>query len=423
LTGLRRCGVTSALACLAALGIATVNAADTFYGTAFERVPSPAALTAIGRAMFFDPSLSASGKMACASCHDPRFAYGPPNAKPVQRGGPSMNLPGIRAVPSLRYLQTVPPFTEHYMETDGNDSEDQGPAGGNDWDGRAPTKHDQARVPLLSPFEMANSDEASVVARLARAPYADRIRDAFGPHVFDVDARAFKAALLALEVFQQSPEDFYPYTSKYDAVLRRRATLDAAEARGLALFEDANKGNCASCHVSRIREGAFPAFSDFGFAALGVPRNPRIPANRDPRYRDLGLCGPLRTDLANRPEYCGLFRAPTLRNVALRRVFFHNGAITSLESAVRFYVERDTRPSRWYPTRDGKVVRDDDLPRRYRHNLEVEAPFAPVNGRPALDDREIADLVAFLKTLTDGWQPDSPTPPDAAPPRPTVSTR
>jgi len=89
-----------------------------------------------------------------------------------------------------------------------------------------------------------------------------------------------------------------------------------------------------------------------------------------------------------------------------------------------FYVERDTRPARWYPTRNGKVARDDDLPRRYRHNLEVEAPFAPVNGKPALDDREIADIVAFLKTLTDGWQPNAPTnPPDAAPGRSTVSPR
>ena len=392
------------IACIAAGGFALARA-ETFYGTKFERVPSPAALTEIGRSLFFDPALSASGRMSCASCHDPRFAFGPPNAAPVKFGGPRMNLPGVRAVPSLRYLQTVPPFTEHYMETEGNDSEDQGPAGGNNWDGRAPTKHDQARIPLLSPFEMANADEDAVVARLVNSREAAPMREAFGPHLFDDRALAFKAALLALEVFQQSPSDFYPYSSKYDAVLRHRATLTAQEARGLALFEDANKGNCASCHVSRIREGAFPAFSDFGFAAIGVPRNPRIPANRDPRHRDLGLCGPWRTDFAERADYCGLFRAPSLRNVALRRVFFHNGAITSLADAVRFYVERDLRPARWYPTRDGKVVRDDDLPRRYRRNLDAEQPFAGIAGKPTLDAREIADIVAFLETLTDGWQP------------------
>ncbi len=376
-----------------------------FYATPFERVPTPAQLTALGRAMFFDAALSASGRLSCASCHDPAHAFGPPNALAVQFGGPTMKLPGVRAVPSLRYLQNVPPFTEHYTESDGNDSEDQGPAGGHNWDGRAQTTHEQARIPLLSPFEMANRDEAAVVERVARSGYARGFRDAFGPHVFDDRARAFNAATLALEVFQQSPADFYPYSSRYDAVLRHKAALTAQEQRGLDLFEDANKGNCASCHVSTIRGGAFPAFTDFGFAALGVPRNPAIPANRDPHYVDLGLCGPLRTDLADRKDFCGRFRAPSLRNVATRRTFFHNGAVHSLEDAVRFYVERNTRPARWYPSRGGHVVRDDDLPKAYAANLEEGPPFAPgPGGRPLLDDREIEDVVTFLRTLTDADQ-------------------
>jgi cytochrome c peroxidase len=189
-------------------------------------------------------------------------------------------------------------------------------------------------------------------------------------------------------------------------VLRGRATLTERERRGLALFDDATKGNCASCHPSRIREGAFPAFTDFGFVAVGVPRNAAIAANRDPRYFDLGLCGPYRLDLANRPEYCGLFRAPSLRNSALRRTFFHNGAVHSLEDAIRFYAERDVRPERWYPTVGSKVVRFDDLPQRYRANVDVEPPFGGKPGaRPALDAREIADIAAFLKTLTDGYVP------------------
>ncbi len=390
-----------AVSCIAAAAGAPPSSG--FYATPFEKTPGPAALEALGRRMFFDAGLSASGRMSCASCHDPAHAFGPPNDLPVQRGGATMKEAGVRAVPSLRYLQAVPPFTEHFMETDGNDSEDQGPAGGVSWDGRASSKHDQARIPLLSPFEMANADEAAVVARLARAPYADDFRAAFGPHLFDDRANAFRAATLALEVFQQSPKDFYPYDSKYDAVLRGRATLTAAEQRGLALFDDPSRGNCASCHPSRIREGGFPAFTDFGFVALGVPRNPAIPANRAPGYHDLGLCGPLRTDLAGKPQYCGLFRTPTLRNVALRRAFFHNGVVHTLEDAVRFYAERDVRPGRWYPVRGGKPVRDDDLPSQYRDNVERGAPFAPrPDGRATLDDRDIADLVAFLKTLTDG---------------------
>lgn len=359
--------------------------------------------------MFFDRSLSASGRMSCASCHDPKFAYGPSDDKSVQRGGATMKLYGVRAVPSLRYLQKVPAFTAHYAESDGNDSEDQGPAGGNNWDGRAPTKHDQARIPLLSRFEMANRDEASVVSKIARSAYAAAFASAFGPHVLDDAALAFKAALLALEVFQQSPADFYPYDSKYDAYLRGRASLSAQERRGLALFDDASKGNCASCHPSAIKEGGLPAFTDFGYAALGVPRNPRIPANRTTGYYDLGLCGPLRTDLAKRGEYCGLFRAPSLRNTALRRVFFHNGALHTLEDVVRFYVERDTRPERWYPKHRGSVEIYDDLPTRYRGNVNRDAPFARkpagsiTRSAPVLDDTEIADIVAFLKTLTDDY--------------------
>ncbi|MDB5988248.1 MAG: Cytochrome c peroxidase, partial [Nevskia sp.] len=141
---------------------AAPNTADAFYSIPFEKKPSVPAMTALGRALFFDRGLSASGKMACASCHDPAHAYGPPNALAVQFGGADMKLPGVRAVPSLRYLQNVQPFTEHYHEDDGDDGLDQGPAGGHDWDGRANSTHEQAEVPLMSPFEMANADAAAV---------------------------------------------------------------------------------------------------------------------------------------------------------------------------------------------------------------------------------------------------------------------
>jgi cytochrome c peroxidase len=162
--------------------------------------------------------------------------------------------------------------------------------------------------------------------------------------VLDDPRLAFDAVVLALEVFQQDPAEFYPYDSKYDAYLRHQVELSEEERRGLALFNDPAKGNCASCHPSAIRNGAFPSFSDWGFAAIGVPRNRAIPANADPRYFDLGLCGPARSDFAGRAEYCGRFRTPALRNVARRKVFFHNGGVTTLEKAVRFYVERDVAP-------------------------------------------------------------------------------
>jgi cytochrome c peroxidase len=394
---------------LAALALATAPAegAQPFYGSRFEQQPTVAAMTRLGRALFFDGTLSASGKTACASCHDPSHAYGPPNALSVQRAGPDGRVPGRRAAPSLRYLQKVPPFTEHMFDSEGDDSIDQGPAGGHTWDGRARTLHEQAALPLLSPLEMANASPAAVVERVGRAPYTADLRAAFGAHVLDDPQLAFDAIVLCLEVYQQDPLEFYPYDSKYDAYLRRQVQLSAEEHRGLELFNDPAKGNCASCHPSALRNGAFPAFSDWGFIAVGVPRNRAIAANADPAYYDLGLCGPMRTDLANRGEYCGRFRAPTLRNVARRKVFFHNGAMTTLEQAVRFYAERDTSPANWYPKRkDGSVAMFDDLPPAYRDNVNREPPFGgKVGAKPALDRAEIRAIVAFLETLNDGYRP------------------
>nr|WP_238139486.1 cytochrome c peroxidase [Roseateles aquatilis] len=374
-----------------------------FYATPFERKPDAQVLTALGRKLFFDRALSASGAMSCASCHDPAHAYGPPNALPVQAGGSSGAVPGLRAVPSLMYRQTTPQFSEHFFDNDGDDSLDQGPTGGFAWDGRAASAHEQAEAPLLSPFEMGNSDRAVVVQRLKTSPNAAAMREAFGPHLFDDAGVAWNGLVLALEVFQQSPKDFYPFTSRYDAVLRGKAVLTPAEARGLALFEDKAKGNCASCHPSAIKRGAFPVFTDMGHIAIGVPRNPAIPANRDPAYHDLGTCGPLRTDLKDHPENCGLFKTPSLRNVATRQVFFHNGGMTSLEQVVRFYAQRDSNPERFYP-RDAKghVRKYDDLPAKYQANINDEPPFgARRGGKPSLTEAEIKDIVAFLKTLDD----------------------
>jgi cytochrome c peroxidase len=398
--------IRTAVASLA-LAASAAQPPQPFYGSRFEKQPAVAAMTSLGREIFFDRSLSASGNTSCASCHDPAHAYGPPNALAVQLAGPDGRAKGLRAAPSLRYLQKVPPFTEHFFDTDGDDGIDQGPAGGHTWDGRARTLHEQAALPLLSPLEMANASPAAVVDKVRRAPYAAKLREAFGARVLDDPSLAYDAVLLCLEVFQQDPAEFYPYDSKYDAYLRRQAALSAEERRGLELFNDPAKGNCASCHPSSLRNGAFPAFSDWGFIALGVPRNRAIAANADPKYSDLGLCGPMRTDLAHRAEYCGRFRAPTLRNSARRKVFFHNGAVTSLEAAVRFYVERDSSPAKWYPRRkDGTIERFDDLPPAYRGNLNREPPFGPgIGDKPALDRSEIRAIVAFLATLSDGYRP------------------
>lgn len=364
-------------------------------------------MTSVGEKMFLDPSLSGSGKLACASCHSPDRAFGPPNALSVQLGGSDLRRPGFRAVPSLRYLQSVPQFTQHFHDSDdeGDESVDAGPTGGLTWDGRVDHGADQARIPLTSSFEMG-STPAQVVAAVKAAPYAGELRDAFGATIFDNDAKAFDAILRSLVAFEQTPQKFYPYTSKFDAFLAGKAKLNEAEMHGLELFNDEKKGNCAACHISqRAKDGSPPQFSDFGLIALGVPRNRALPINKDPKYFDLGACGPERRDLKGQSEYCGIFRTPSLRNVATRKVFFHNGIYHSLDEAVRFYVQRDTNPEKFYPVVHGKVQKFDDLPKRYWANVNTEPPFDRKPGeKPALDEAEIKDVVAFLNTLTDGYQ-------------------
>ena len=95
---------------------------------------------------------------------------------------------------------------------------------------------------------------------------------------------------------------------------------------------------------------------------------------------------------------------PSLRNVAIRRLFFHNGVVHRLEDAVRFYAERDTHPEKWYPRTSGVIRVFDDLPAEYHANVDRIAPFDRRPGDPpALSTADVAAIVDFLKTLTDGY--------------------
>lgn len=358
----------------------------------------------VGKRMFFDRSLSASGKMACATCHDPAHAHAAPNNLAVQLGGAQMKQAGVRAVPSLRYQEFTPPYADLLDNPDGVST--PGPGGGYTQDGRAPTLADQARIPLLARHEMANKSPAEVVKKLEAAAYADQFRAAFGADVFQRPREAFQRALEALQAYQLEDISFHPYSSKYDRYASNKigGELTAAELRGFAVYNDANKGNCFACHYNGAGlNGSVRMFTDYTYAAIGVPRNREIPANRNPRYFDLGVCDrPDHPRPASAP-FCGLFKTPTLRNVATRAVFFHNGALKSLKDVIRFYNTRDTEPERWYPSVKGVVQKFNDLPPRYRANIDQQAPL---DGRqrgstPAMTEQDMADLEAFLNTLTD----------------------
>lgn len=363
---------------------------------------SPAAR--VGRRLFFDASLSASGKMSCATCHDPSHAYAQANDRAVQLGGASLSLPGTRAVPSLRYQEFTPPYADMLDNPDGVSV--PGPGGGYTLDGRAATLADQARIPLLAANEMANASPASVVASIRRSSYASMFEQAFGAGILDQPERAFTNALAALQAFQLEDDSFHPYSSRYDLYASNKigGTLSPAEQRGFRVYRDPAKGNCVACHYNGAGIGGSQRlFTDFTYAAIGVPRNDEIPANRNPAYFDLGVCGRADHSRTNDAALCGMFKTPTLRNVATRRVFFHNGRFKSLREVIRFYNTRDTAPELWYPTVRGSVQKWNDLPPAYRGNIDTQVPLdgRPRGAAPAMSEDDMADLEAFLNTLTD----------------------
>lgn len=354
----------------------------------------------LGDLIFHDKTLSASGRQSCASCHVASAGHAQDNALAAQLGGADLALQGTRVAPSIRYLATNTAF--HF------DAEDT-PTGGFFWDGRAATLAEQAGGPFLNPVEMAMPGKQAVVARVQQAAYAGQFRAVFGADIFSRVDAAFTAITEALQSYQLEDPEFQPFSSKYDAFLRGQAALSALEARGLALFNDPAKGNCAACHPSeRAADGSLPLFTDFSYDNLGVPRNAEIGANADPAFFDLGLCARPDGALATRTDLCGAFKVPSLRNVALRKALFHNGRFKTLKDALSFYVRRDTNPEMFYPRKlDGSIDKFDDLPEAYKANVNTsEAPYDRQTGdTPALSDAEIDDVIAFLRTLTDGWSP------------------
>jgi len=362
--------------------------------------PTLSAAARLGEQIFRDASLSSSGRQSCASCHSADAAHAAPNDLAVQLGGPLLDQQGRRAAPSVRYLTSNRAFR---FEADGT------PTGGFFWDGRAASLQDQAGRPFLTDNEMANGSVAEVVDKLSRASYAEQFKQVFGADIFTRPDDAFARMTLALQQFQREDPALRPFTSKYDAFLRGTARLTEQELRGLALFNRPDKGNCAACHPSsRGADGSPPLFTDFSYDNLGVPRNPEIVLTADPLYHDLGLCEREGGDLVSRTDLCGAFKVPTLRNVATRRVFFHNGRFKTLKDTLTFYVQRDIHPEKFYSTNaDGSVRKFDDLPPAFRANVNTtEAPYNRGPGdTPALSDAEIDDVIVFLNTLTDGWQP------------------
>jgi cytochrome c peroxidase len=210
---------------------------------------------------------------------------------------------------------------------------------------------------------------------------------------------------LSIATYEASPE-VNAFTSKYDQTFDGKVKLSKEEQRGYALFR--GKGMCHRCHISN---GQMALFTDFTFDNLGVPKNPENPVyDVDPGFVDTGLGGFLKD--SNYPEEVymaewGKQKVPTLRNVDLRpdesfvKAYGHNGYFKSLEGIVHFYNTRDVKP---------------ECPELYTEAEALAAGCWPapevaenVNrdelGDLGLTAEEEAAIVAFLKALSDGYQP------------------
>ena len=359
-----------------------------------------------------DASLSASGRLAvrdAATTRPPPSA--PTRARPA-RSPTTIPRTTARARDPVAALRAVRAalHASTYIDDEEGHGVDAGPTGGLTWDGRADRPRDQARIPLLSANEMANTDDASLARKLAAARYAAREFRARSARcrarrVRRPDSRRSSWAALRARGLQAGPgvrpvrQQVRPRGSP------ARPTLSPAEAaRAAALPRIRPRATASTCHPSRAPDapGAAPMFTDGGprgdcarRAAPGLPpmaassaaaASARASAASGAEV-DLGpvqmSVGP---GLSADPSLCGRFRTPTLRNVAIRPSFFHNGALHSLRERCCCSTRRATPiPARWYPKNpDGSVppVRR-HAARDGRVRRPRGAPFEPLAGRQA----------------------------------------
>ena len=387
-------------------------------------VPDLAPLTrlqALGQKIFNDHNLSEPRGMACVTCHAPQTGFAGNNGSVIGVAfGSRPGVLGLRNAMTNAYAGFIPAFSWRVDADDG----DTDPVGGHFWDARADTLALQATMPFLAAAEMNNPSAAALVGKVALADYAGLMKAEFGNGVFADPAQALLDMGSAIAAFETSGQ-LQQFSSKYDSFIKGVVPLSPAENRGMLLFMDPKRANCASCHLMNPAS-ANPQdslFSDFSLYANGIPRNSAIPENANPGFFDLGLCGPARTRPAlgaNVPasvsieRFCGTFKMPMLRNVAAREAFMHNGFFKNLKEVVEFYATRNSNPTRWY----GPAGVPNDLPVAYLPNIQKDhAPFnSPPEAGPVLTPAEIDDVVAFLKTLTDGYKrPASSTTPAPAP--------
>lgn len=338
-------------------------------------------LEQLGKQIFFDKNLSEPTGQSCATCHDP--TKGLANNEIIAAGA-NPELFGNRNTPTIAYSSFSPKFK--YDTVEGNIV----PVGGQFLDGRSDLLTDQALGPFMNPLEMGNKSIDQLVAKIRQGSYWQDLMDYFklGNSVStQVVIDKITKAIVAYE----SSSDFVKFTSKYDYWLNAQVNLSYLEFLGFTLFERVDQGNCAACHtLKKFHADDRPLFTDFTYDNIGVPANKNNPyyamaSQYNPqgkKYIDYGLGNSPRMKDA---KYLGMFKVPTLRNIELTAPYMHNGVFKTLKEVVEFYNSRDV-DTKW-----GK-------------------PAVPYNvnqqelGDLKLTEIDIDALVAFMKTLTDGYE-------------------
>lgn len=379
----------------------------------------------LGKALFFDASLSIPPGQSCAGCHSAEAGWTSPDQDSNLHGGVHEGAMqkrfGNRKLPTAGYASFSPVL--HRDET-GNF------VGGNFWDGRATGEKlgnpaaDQALGPFLHPLEQNNSSSLEVCQKvlssdfaeqLTGLSYSDLFTQSFGIGALDCNnwSETYNRFALAIAAFEAS-EEVSPFSSKYDAYLTGRAKLTRQEKKGLELFK--GKAKCSNCHTTKKTNHGrrLPLLTDFTYDNIGVPKNLEnpfyhMPAEFNPLgtdWIDMGLGG----FLASRPDFAqyadenrGKHKVPSVRNVdkrpslAFLKAYMHNGVFKSLKEVVHFYNTRDVLP----------VCDDIPEPKAGINCWPAPEVAANVNrtelGNLKLSAQEEDAIVAFLRTLSDGF--------------------
>jgi len=415
-------------------------------------------LTLLGKLILFDQNLSVNKNESCAFCHMPETGFtGPSSALNMT----TVSYPGsVRTRFSGRKPQThtYATFTPvlHYNALQGD------LVGGEFWDMRAtgirlnnPTA-EQAQGPPLNPVEMGLIDSACMVYGVSRSQYRQIAEKVWGPQAFaihwpgDVESvcarpgpasasdpfpvhvtaadrglsnRTFDQIAQAIATYEASSE-VNPFSSKYDYVMAKKARFTADEEAGYALFRS-DSTHCNECHRDG-GPGEEPLFTDFTASNLGLPANSAVPYYYEDtpdgfgyaanpaalKYTDAGVGGFLISRGLNpsaqwaqlASSFKGKFKVPTLRNIDKRprpdfvKAYMHNGYLKTLKEVVHFYNTRDALP-RCQPNDPGEKMTCWPAP---------EYP-ATINkkqlGNLGLSVKQEDQIVAFLRTLTDGFAP------------------